>query len=121
MRFLPLIIVAILALAVANARADPPAKVPCNLAPTTSAPQARIKATCVRASETFGRRAADRGESYRVRVDANACERVEGSTYRCRAHGFIGDLGCKVVVRVSGVSNNPALLRTRLTSFRCVR
>lgn len=120
MRFLPLIIVAILALAVANARADAPTKVPCNLAPTTSAPQARIKATCVRASETFGRRAADRGESYRVSVDANACERVEGSTYRCRAHGFIGDLGCKAVVRVIGDSPNPARLEARLTYFRCV-
>jgi hypothetical protein len=119
MRFLLFTIVAVLALSVANARADSPETVPCTLAPASSAAQARIQATCVRVSTTFGRRADDRDESYRVRVDGNACERVEGSTYRCRAHGFIGDIGCRAVVRASGLSRRPARLEVRLTYFAC--
>lgn len=95
-------------------------RAPCTLAKATSPFQARIQATCVRAATTFRRRANGRGESYRVRVDADACERVEGSTYRCRAKGFIGDLGCRAVVRTTGVSSQPARLHARLTYFRCV-
>jgi hypothetical protein len=114
-------VVVALAFMSARALASPPDRLNCDLKPTTSAPQARIKATCVRAAKTFRLRAASRGEGYRVRVDENACERVEGTTYRCRVHGFIGDLGCKAVVRTTGVSRDPARLEVRLTYFQCVR
>jgi len=93
---------------------------PCDSSRAASSAQARVQATCVRASETLKRRADDRGEGYRVRVEANACSLVEGDVYRCRFRGFIGDLGCRGVVRTTGHSHYPRQHDARLTFFRCV-
>lgn len=95
---------------------------PCSLAPASTASQARIQATCVRGARTMRQRAEGwGGATWRIRVETNACQPVTFDEFRCRFSGFIGEIGCRGVVRTHGVSKDPAEQRARLTYFACAR
>lgn len=99
----------------------------CDLAPTSSAMQARVSATCYRARKLAAKIGEVRGVRSSVNVPADACSAVEQNTFvwDCRfavhldaGHGFRAQ-DCGGVVRVRGRSSHPRRLSTRLRSQTC--